>query len=222
MCSWTANTLRTDTPAIDASHHGLSLMSGTEPMNPPSEVAFAALELAREASPPFLLDHSLRTYAWAVELARIDGLTYDAELLFVAAILHDLGLTDRFNGPRCFENEGALAAAEFTTAHGWTGERSERLAAAIRFHMQPRVVVEDGAEAYLLSEATGCDVRGHRIDELPEEVVDEMVARYPRLGFGPAFVELLETEARAKPGCLAGLYLEGGLAERILSAPFDR
>lgn len=187
---------------------------------PDSEVAVAARSLAEDACPPFLFNHAARTFGFAALFADLDGIEVDRELLYVGALLHDLGLTDRFDGPRCFENESAAAAADFAREHGWDELRQERLANAVRLHMHPRVVPEDDGPGYLLSEATSCDVRGHRLDELPVEDVAQLTGRYPRLGFKDRFVELFEKQALAKPGCLADIYLQRGWADRVRSAPF--
>ena len=187
---------------------------------PEGEAASAALALAEQASPPFLVNHVQRTYRLALLFADVDRIEFDREFLYVGAILHDLGLTERFDGPRCFENESAAAAATFARDQGWEALRAERLAEAIRLHMHPRVVPEDDAVGYLLSEATSCDVRGHRLDELRSDTVAALTAIYPRLGFKDAFVELFERQAVAKPGCLADLYLKGGWGDRVRSAPF--
>jgi hypothetical protein len=179
-----------------------------------------ATALARSSSPPFPFNHAVRTHAWALEFARLDGIEHDPELLHVGALLHDLGLTPRFDGPRCFENESAAAADDFARRHGWDEVRSERLANAIRLHAHLRVIPQDGAEGYLLSEATSRDVRGYRLAELPRATVESVIARYPRLDFADGFIALFEAQALAKPGCLADLYLQGGLADRIRAAPF--
>jgi hypothetical protein len=191
-------------------------------VQPLGGAAADALALARDSSPPFLFNHAVRTHAWALEFARIDGIEPDPELLHVGALLHDLGLTERFDGPRCFENESAATAADFARQHGWDDLRTERLANAIRLHVHPRVIPEDGPEGYLLSEATSCDVRGYRLAEIPRAVVDDVLARYPRLDFTEGFIALVEAQATAKPGCLADLYLQRGLADRIRAAPFGR
>jgi HD domain len=188
---------------------------------PTSPVALAARALSERVSPPFLFNHAARTDALAVLFARLDGIELDRELVYVGALLHDLGLTEGFDGPRCFENESAAAAADFARDHGWDELRQERLASAIRFHMHPRVVPEDDAAGYLLSEATSCDVRGHRVDDLPPDAVADLFVRYPRLDFTKGFIELFERQARAKPGCLADLYLQRGFADRVRSAPFS-
>jgi HD domain len=189
---------------------------------PTSAIARAATDLARDASPPFLFNHGARTFAWAVLIADKDRIAYDRELLYVGAILHDIGLTATFDGPRCFENEGAAAAAAFARDQGWDPLRAETLAEAIRLHMHPRVVPEDGAEGYLLGEATGCDCRGHRVGELDRATVAEVVAGIPWLDFTDAFIALCEDQARRKPGCLVDIYLQGGFAEKVRAAPFDR
>jgi hypothetical protein len=189
-------------------------------VEPTDATALAARALSARVSPPFLFNHAARTYGIAVLFARLDQVAVDRDLVYVGALLHDLGLTETYDGPRCFENESAVAAVGFAREHGWDELRQERLANAIRFHMHPRVVPEDDAAGYLLSEATSCDVRGHRLDELPPDAVADLLTRYPRRGFARGFVELFERQARAKPGCLADLYLQRGWADRVRSAPF--
>ena len=93
---------------------------------PTSSVAHAAAELARDASPPFLFNHGARTFAWAVLIADKDRIAYDRELLYIGAILHDIGLTPSFDGPRCFENEGGAAAAAFAPTTGTRGPTRPR------------------------------------------------------------------------------------------------
>jgi hypothetical protein len=188
---------------------------------PSDDVARAARALAAEASPAFLLNHALRTYGFAALFARLDGVPFDPTFLYVGAILHDLGLTDRFATPRCFENDSAEAAYAFARRSGWDEDASHRLALAIRLHMQPRVVIEDHGPGYLLSEATSCDVRGHRLDELPSAAVAETLERYPRAGFKAGFTELFARQAAEKPGCLADIYMKAGFAARVAAAPFE-
>lgn len=194
----------------------------TDLAEPTDETALAARGLSERVSPRFLFNHAARTYGMAVLFARLDRVPVDRDLVYVGALLHDLGLIEAYEGPRCFENESAVAAVGFAREHGWDELRQEQLANAIRFHMHPRVVPEDDAAGYLLSEATSCDVRGHRLDELPPDAVADLLTRYPRRGFADGFIELFERQARAKPGCLADLYLQRGWAERVRSAPFPK
>ena len=166
---------------------------------PDSRLAGRAAELIRTCAPDFLTNHSFRSYAWSIALAERDRVRFDAELLYVAALLHDIGLVARFDTGRCFEEDGAAAAAELAAAEGWTDERREALAEAIRLHVAVEIALEDGPEAYLLWHATGLDVTGHRHGELAPEVVHDVVAAYPRLDFKRGFAELIADQAARKP-----------------------
>jgi hypothetical protein len=187
---------------------------------PTSVAAQAAGELCAAVSPPFLTNHAIRTYGWACLLAEIDDMEFDRELLCVASLLHDVGLTDRFKGPRCFEDESAAAAVVFAHARGWGRARCAELRHVIRLHMQPLVTPKDGAEAYLLSEAAACDVTGNRYGDLPRGPRDRILSFASREGFRQGFTELFLEEARQKPGCMVDIYMQQGLAEKIAAAPF--
>ena len=193
-----------------------------EDLRPPtSSICVEAYEVCARAAPTFLLNHSVRVFAWACVLAPRDGLSFDRELLYVASLLHDIGLTDGFAGSRCFELESAAVAAAFARERGWGFDRCAILAEAIRLHMQPRVFRADGPDAYLLDAGTTLDCSGTRFEEVAEDDVALVLEMAPREGFKEAFLGLLRTEAAAKPGCMAEFALRGGLADRMLSAPFE-
>jgi len=41
---------------------------------------------------PALLNHSSRAYTWGAAIAALHGITFDRELLYLAAIFHDTGI----------------------------------------------------------------------------------------------------------------------------------
>ncbi len=188
---------------------------------PDSRLARRAETLLAEVSPPFLTNHSFRSHFFAVALAERDRVRFDAELLYVAALLHDLGLVARFDTGRCFEEDGADAAAALAAEEGWPPERREALAEAIRLHVAVSVEVADGAEAYLLWHSTGLDVVGSRHDELSAETVRAVIESYPRLDFKQGFTDLVADQAERKPACWAAAAMQRGLGELIAAAPFD-
>jgi hypothetical protein len=188
---------------------------------PESAVARDAEELVRSCCPSFLANHSLRSYAWSVALGRRDAIVFDAELLFVAALFHDLGLLPQFDHGRCFEEDSAGAAAEFAAEKGWSPERTNLLADAVRLHNAVQIASADGPEAYLLWHATGVDVTGHRYGDVPAQVVKAVVAMYPRGSFKRGFIRLLRQQAERKPGCWAANVIRDGISDRILAAPFS-
>ena len=54
---------------------------------PDSALARRARQLITDVAAPFLVNHSVRVYAWAVELARHDRLRFDPEILYVSSML---------------------------------------------------------------------------------------------------------------------------------------
>src|ERR1700751_4291068 len=85
---------------------------------PDSLLAKEATDLLREHSTDLLFNHSIRVYLFAAEQGRQRKLRFDAELLYVAAAFHDLGLTRRFaSRDERFEIDGANAARQFLDAH---------------------------------------------------------------------------------------------------------
>jgi len=77
---------------------------------PDSELALKAAKLVAEISPQFLY-HCMRTFLFA----NLIGQRNEIELLYLGAIMHDLGLTERFDGDQRYEVDGADAAREFAT-----------------------------------------------------------------------------------------------------------
>ncbi len=75
-----------------------------------TRIAKAADGLSQSVSARYLYNHAMRTYLFGALIGRAEGLTFDEELLYLASVLHDLGLTERFMGAKPFELEGALAA----------------------------------------------------------------------------------------------------------------
>jgi HD domain len=202
-------------------------LSGVElPNRPPdSEDAREAEALCRELSSLSLLNHCLRVYAWGALLGQRDGLAWDPELLYVAVMLHDLGLTPRHFGAdptsRCFAVDGARAAARFAAERGWGEKRRRGVAEAICMHLNVRVGLEHGPEAHLLARGAGYDVLGRGFRALPEPTREAVLERHPRLGFKREINRLMREQAGARPDSRIGLYYRfGGFGRLIARAPF--
>ena len=101
-----------------------------ESLIPDTSMAQAASDVCRSASDRWLVDHCYRTFAFGVLLGH--DLSFNAEILFVGAMLHDIGLTTTFQQeaeggskdgyPRraapCFAVRGAGVAEALSTTHG--------------------------------------------------------------------------------------------------------
>ena len=103
----------------------------------------AALDVATAYCSPALLNHSVRAYLWAAGYALAQGIAFDAELLYVSAMLHDLALVKEFdNHTLPFEEAGGHVAWVFGAAAGWPRERRHRAAEIIVRQGQPMEIVQ--------------------------------------------------------------------------------
>src|SRR4051794_31647405 len=105
---------------------------------PDSLLAKEATDILREHSTELLFNHSARVYLFAAEQGRVQKLHFDAELLYIAAAFHDLGLIKRFSSENeRFEVDGANAARQFLTAHNIPEEQVQTVWQAIALHTTP-------------------------------------------------------------------------------------
>jgi hypothetical protein len=189
---------------------------------PDSVAATTALEVAEAFHSPALVNHCQRSYVWAAEYGRARGIPFDAELLYVAAMLHDIGLVAVFDSATVpFEEAGGAVAWVFGAGAGWDAGRRRRTAEVIVAHMAPEVDVAADPEGHLLELATGLDVSGRRPDDWPAEVRAEVLARFPRLGLAEEFLGCFAEQARRKPSSLAGRFVADGFADRVRANPLD-
>ena len=190
---------------------------------PATPAADAAREVAAEFCSPALLNHSERSYYFAVGFASVAALNFDAELLYVSALLHDLGLTEAFDNHRiAFETAGGYAAWVLAAGAGWPADRRRRAVEGIERHMWPSVDPDLDPEGHLLEIATGLDISGSRPDVLPRGFLDEVLDRYPRLDLGREFTACLFDQAARKPDTAAARLVAGGLAEKLRDHPLER
>src|SRR5690242_15015640 len=94
---------------------------------PDTPLVVHSMEEARNLSEPYLFNHAVRSWLFAVQLAELQGLSYDEEVVAVASLLHDVGLTRECQGKRRFEVEGADAARHLAKAEGMDDRRLQLL-----------------------------------------------------------------------------------------------
>jgi hypothetical protein len=187
---------------------------------PDTAAAREAEELSRASSSESLVNHGFRSYAWGALLGISDGMRFDAELFYIASLLHDIGLTETYDRGNCFESDGADAARELLHGLGWPTDRAERVGRAIYLHMHD-VAAGDPPEAHLLAFGTSVDVSGRRFADIDEQSRGVVLDEYPRFGFKRHFVELFTDQAARKPHCAVHAYMSSSGAERIMSAPYE-
>jgi hypothetical protein len=189
---------------------------------PDTAAAAAALDVVSACHTPAFLNHSLRAYAWAAAHGVARGIGFDPELLYVAALFHDMGLVPAFDSYAVpFEEAGGQVARVFAAGAGWPAERRERLAEVIIRHMGPRVDVSVDPEGYLLSRATETEIIGTNLGDFPPGFRAAVLARYPRLDITEDFLACFEAQAKRKPDSLAAASIRSGLGTRIAGNPLD-
>jgi HD superfamily phosphodiesterase len=191
-------------------------------MFPQTPAATAAHSVAARFYTPALLNHCVRSYLWGAIYGKAHGIAFDDELLYVSALLHDIGLTDAFDSYRVpFEEAGGDLAWVFGTAAGWPADRAARATEIIVLHMRDDVPAAVDPESHLLQVATSWDVVGRHAEEFSVETRAEILARYPRQGFGSEFIACFEDQAKRKPGSAAAASITNNGAERIKANPLD-
>jgi hypothetical protein len=170
-----------------------------------------AYDLCHSSTPPFLLNHSLRTYVFGALHAAHHRQSFHAETAFTAAILHDIGLMPAFASPKgSFEIDGADRAEQFARQQGGSASESARVWNAIVMHdMRFAIPAHQSAEATLVAAGAAADVIGPDEAMFDRSAVDEVVAAFPRLQFKQQFIALLADHCARKPGAQSGTWLDG-------------
>jgi HD domain len=185
---------------------------------PDSALARDARALAREHSPDFLLSHVDRTFVFGALVAAGAGVEVQEELAYVGAILHDLGLTERFGGERRFEVDGAEAARSWALANGMSAHEAQQVWDAIALHASPGIADARSPECALVHWGAGVDVLGLGADRLDPAAIAAVHDALPRDGFAEGIARLLEAAARRSPSAYTMTWLSE-TASRCCGAP---
>jgi hypothetical protein len=183
---------------------------------PDSKLARDATDYVRGLSAPVVFNHVLRTYLFGELLGRARKLKFDSELFYLGAVLHDLGQTEKFMGRQRFEVDGADAAAEFLRDKGVPKESIEVVWDAVALHTSIGIVHRKRPEVALVSAGAGADVVGFGIDQLPREVVAQVIAAFPRPEFKKTYQKVLAEIVARKPDTATGNFL-AAVGERHVS-----
>lgn len=186
---------------------------------PDTTIAKNARALAQELSSPALANHCHRSFLFAVAIGTHRRDHFDTELLYIATMLHDLGLTPTVHGPEPFEVRGANAARDFCIREGIDPERADRVQEAIALHTSVKAAFQQPLTA-LVQLGAGADVIGYHIEDIAKETVERAVQRHPRLGLKKEVERLLHREAQQHPKFVTGLQMGLGFGRRIQQAPF--
>lgn len=151
---------------------------------PDSKIATEATELLLEHGTEFIYNHSLRVFLFSSLNGKRLNLKYDAELLYVSSVFHDLGLVPHYSSPDLrFEVDGANAAREFLKSHGLPKEALQLVWDTIALHTTIGIAEHKEAEVALMYSGVGLDVMGEGYEHLSEDHRHEIIKAFPRTDF---------------------------------------
>ena len=192
-----------------------------------------AVELARSSSEPYLFNHVMRSWLFGILLSEGAELVPDPELLAVSAILHDLGLTDRYTGEDRFEVDGANAARAFLKDRGISTQQTQVVWDAIALHTTRSIALHKQPEVAMTHSGIAVDIIGVGLDRIPQDRLRAVLAEFPRLAMKNQFQACLCNVVRRKPETsfdnvlrdIGSRYVEGftapSFADLFANAPFS-
>jgi hypothetical protein len=167
---------------------------------PDSKIARDAAELVRQHQTETFFNHNVRTYVFGAMKGMRQNLKFDSELLYVAALFHDMGLVEAYEtGTKRFEVDGADAAREFLRSHGIPEPKADLVWEAIALHSTRGIPEYMRPEIALTQAGVAMDVVGRGFDEYTEQQRDQVIAAFPRHDFKNEFIQLQTRSALKKP-----------------------
>jgi hypothetical protein len=191
-----------------------------------------AMDYARIHSEPFLFNHAVRSWLFAVRLGQLQGLEHDPEVVAVGTLLHDLGLTDSFTGPKRFEIEGADAARTFAREQGLDDRRLQLIWDSVALNSTPSIGLYKEPEVALCTAGIGVEF-GFQYDRIAPNEMKSILAAFPRLEMKRRFTDSVCRIVKTRPettydnfaGDFGERFVPGyqrpSTVEFLLNAPFD-
>ncbi|OBF01969.1 HD domain-containing protein [Mycobacterium sp. 852002-10029_SCH5224772] len=162
-------------------------------------------EYIRDTEDELLFNHSRRVFFFGALQGLCRGIQPNMELLYVAAMFHDLGLTERYRSSTLrFEVDGADAARAFLTAHGVDKADADTVWLGIALHTTPGVPEFLAPEVALLQAGVEVDVVGIGRERLSPEALAAVTAAHPRPDFKNRILAAFNDGMKHRPLTTAG------------------
>ncbi|TXR46681.1 HD domain-containing protein [Phyllobacterium endophyticum] len=171
-------------------------------------------QLIRDTESDLLFHHSTRVYFWGALMGKRNGATFDSELLYAAAMFHDLGITRAYDKSQLrFEVDGANAARDFLRGHGIPEKDVENVWLAIALHTTPGIPEHMHPEAALVQAGAGMDMAGRNYDDFTAAEREAVINAHPRShDFGHEVIEAFYRGLQHRPDSTFGTFNDDFLA----------
>ncbi|MEJ0003051.1 MAG: HD domain-containing protein [Pararobbsia sp.] len=154
---------------------------------PDSTIAQAASATVLAMVPDILYRHSMRVFLFAELIGLRRDLSVDAELLYVAALFHDVGLSALYrDSHKRFEVDSANAVHRFLAAHDVPPNDIAEVWHAVALHTTFGINTEMSPLVALIAAGVEMDLFGTHFGEIHGGDRDAVLREFPRT---PAFEE---------------------------------
>ncbi|MEB3050254.1 HD domain-containing protein [Mycolicibacter sp. MYC123] len=172
---------------------------------PDTPLAREVTEYIRDIEDDLLYHHSRRVFFFGALQGLRRGLTPDLELLYVGAMFHDLGLTERYRDSALrFEVDGANAARDFLLQRGADESDARKVWLGIALHTTPGVPEFLDPEVALVTAGVETDVLGIGRDDLATDSLAAVTAAHPRPDFKHRILRAFTEGVRYRPDTTFG------------------
>ena len=166
---------------------------------PESSLIERAIQYARQKYEPYLFNHAMRSWLFAVRFGQRRGIAHDAEVVAVGTLLHDITLNEAFAGPRRFEVEAADQVMSFAIEAGVDERRARLIWDCVALNSTPSIAFYKQSEVALATAGIALDAVGVQYDELPGQEIEAILAEFPRLRLKDNFVRCFTHVAKVCP-----------------------
>lgn len=170
---------------------------------PDTRLAKEATAIAKAALPAEIFNHSLRTFLFAELIAKVKKIDHDAEIVYVASILHDTGMSPKYmSARRPFEVDGANVARKLLAKHGVADVRADLAWDAVALHDNGGIASQKQAEVMLVNAGVGADFGGY-LELMSRPQIIRVLKAAPRDRFIDVFINASAVVAKRKPDSCA-------------------
>ena len=147
---------------------------------PDSTLGRAITAFIRDTETELLFNHSSRVYFFGALAGQQRNLSFNHELLYAAAMFHDIGLMESHSSKHLrFEVDGANAARDFLNSYGLDPSDIEKVWTGIALHTTPGVPEFMHPVIALTTAGVEMDVLGLTYDKYDASVREAVVAAFP-------------------------------------------
>jgi hypothetical protein len=148
---------------------------------PDSKLVREITAFVRDNETELLFNHSSRVFLFGALAGEQRSVAFDPELLYAAAMFHDIGLIPSHSSPHDrFEVDGANAARDFLKGHGIAENDLYTVWTAIALHTTPGIPEHMHPVVALLSAGVKMDVVGIGYESFSDADREAVVQAFPR------------------------------------------